>query len=88
MKKKVKVDNIDCYKNLGMAVLRRACIDYINALRTLEKNPNNFDAENMKFEVEFFFHHDLGFYADVHPDYLIYGLRDLVKSGRRFKDPD
>lgn len=77
------VNNSDCYQWLSIAVIRRACIDYVNALKTLEKYPNNEDAKHMKSEVEDFFFEDMGFYSDLHPDYLISGLRKMAKTGKR-----
>ncbi len=71
MKKRNRVNNSDCYKRLSIAVIRRACIDYVNALKMLEKYPNNSDAKIVKCEVEDFFFEDMGFYSDLHPDYLI-----------------
>lgn len=83
MKKRNRVNNSDCYKGLSIAVIRRACIDYVNALKMLEKYPNNPDAKHTKREVEVFFFEDMGFYSDLHPDYLITGLRKMAKTGRR-----
>lgn len=83
MKKRNRVNNSDCYKRLSIAVIRRACIDYVNALKMLEKYPNNSDAKNMKREVEDFFFEDMGFYSDLHPGYLISGLRKMAKTGKR-----
>lgn len=83
MKKRNRVNDSECYKGLSIAVIRRACIDYVNALKTLEKYPNNEDAKNTKREVEDFFFEDMGFYSDLHPDYLISGLRKMAKTGKR-----
>lgn len=83
MKKRNRVNNSDCYKRLSIAVIRRACIDYVNALKMLEKYPNNSDAKIVKCEVEDFFFEDMGFYSDLHPDYLISGLRKMAKTGKR-----
>lgn len=80
-------------KNLAMAIVERACIDYIRALQgkgfSSENAPNK-SKETIK-EVEKFFHSKwYALLCDTDPEYLIRMCKDKAKyeqekSRRRFE---
>ncbi len=71
------------YENLANAIIIKACTDYRNALKRVEKNRNNKEAIHEVLELEKFFHSPwYNALTTVDGDFIIRKLRAEITDGR------
>lgn len=78
------MDNIEAYENLAIAIVRQALIDYKNALKRLEKNPNNINQQRIKNECEIFFKSDyFTILTGVDVSYLLKNMERMCNNAKK-----
>ena len=78
------VDDTDFFRLLGYRVIDSCRVDYIQALRALEKNPNDYIAQKEVEECEYFFRHEFCMLVDseVDGESAIDALKRFAMSGK------
>lgn len=79
-----QVCDTDIFRMLGYRVIDSCRVDYIQALRALEKNPNNYIAQKEVEECEYFFRHEFCMLVDseVDGEAAIAALKRFALSGK------
>ena len=71
-----------CPGDLGTAIVHRACVDYLSALRG--RTHHGHDRLDSREQLEKFFHSRwFGYLCGADPDAIIYALRRLHKAGKK-----
>lgn len=71
-------------KNLVIAIVRQALIDYRDALKALKKNPNNIDESRIKNECEIFFNSEyFTLLTNVDSAYLLKNMERMCKNAKK-----
>ena len=80
-----KVCDTDIFRLLGYRVIDSCRVDYIQELRALEKNPNNYIAQKEVEECEYFFRNEFCVLVDseVDGEAAIAALKRFALSGKR-----
>lgn len=72
------------YKELGVAVVKQACLDYVAALKMLKHHPNNGSAQAEAAHCERFFQSDwFDVLCDLDGPGLMEALQDKVEKESR-----
>ena len=72
--------NLEGCKAVAAAVVKRAVIDYTNALRTLRNHPKDCNAIRIRCDCERFFREEISLYTDLDGKYIMDKVYDKVKQ--------
>lgn len=71
-------------KNLVIAIVRQALIDYRESLKSLKKNPNDTDKSRIKNECEIFFSSEyFTLLTNLDGDYLLKNIERMCKNAKK-----